>query len=208
MLLVTAVTSSATLGTHAAGQEDFMTSRWLRSGASALALVLAIALTASAQKAMNQADAVTATFTITAIDSGARMVTLKDKDGSTHDMVCGPEVQRFNALKVGDTVTFRYYESVATAIRRSGSAPAMSGNAGVTRTPGAKPGGTIAQQLTTTVTIEAIDMKVPSVTVRTADGNKLSFKVEDKKNLEGYKAGDKVDVTYTQALAISVAAAK
>jgi Cu/Ag efflux protein CusF len=84
----------------------------------------------------------------------------------------------------------------------------MSGNAGVTRTPGAKPGGTIAQQLTTTVTIEAIDPKIPSVTVKTADGNKLSFKVEDKKNIEGYKAGDKVDITYTQALAISVADAK
>jgi Cu/Ag efflux protein CusF len=158
---------------------------------------------------MNQADAVTAPFTITAIDSGARVVTLKDKEGITRELACGPEVQRFNALKVGDTVTFRYYESVATAIRRSsGTPPAMSGNAGVTRTPGAKPGGTVAQQLTTTVTIEAIDPKIPSVTVKTADGNKLSFKVEDKKNIEGYKAGDKVDITYTQALAISVAAPK
>jgi Cu/Ag efflux protein CusF len=158
---------------------------------------------------MNQADAVTATFTITAIDSGSRVVTLKDKEGVTREVACGPEVRRFDALKVGDTVTFRYYESVATAIRRSsGAPPAMSGNAGVTRTPGAKPGGTIAQQLTTTVTIEAIDPKIPSVTVKTADGNKLSFKVEDKKNIEGYKAGDKVDITYTQALAISVADAK
>lgn len=181
----------------------------IRSSILAVSLALLIAVASvAAQKAMNQADAVTATFTITAIDSGARIVTLKDKDGNTHDMVCGPEVQRFNSLKVGDTVTFRYYESVATAIRRPGSAPATPASAGVTRTPGAKPGGTIAQQLTTTVTIEAIDPKIPSVTVRTADGNKLSFKVEDKKNLEGYKAGDKVDVTYTQALAISVAAPK
>ncbi|HEY7286211.1 MAG TPA: hypothetical protein VH497_12245 [Vicinamibacterales bacterium] len=176
--------------------------------ALALAFVVGVATLASAQKAMNKADAVTATFTITAIDSGARMVTLKDKDGNTHDMVCSPDVQRFDALKVGDTVTFRYYESVATAIRRAGSAPAVSGNAGVTRTPGAKPGGTIAQQMTTTVTIEAVDPKVPSVSVRTADGNKLSFKVEDKKNIEGLKAGDKVDVTYTQALAVSVASPK
>lgn len=181
----------------------------IRSSILAVSLALLIAVASvAAQKAMNQADAVTATFTITAIDSGARIVTLKDKDGNTHDMVCGPEVQRFNSLKVGDTVTFRYYESVATAIRRPGSAAATPASAGVTRTPGAKPGGTIAQQLTTTVTIEAIDPKIPSVTVRTADGNKLSFKVEDKKNIEGYKAGDKVDVTYTQALAISVAAPK
>src|SRR5215831_16824432 len=152
------------------------------------AIVVGVTTFASAQKAMNQGEAITATFTITAIDSGSRLVTLKDKEGNTHDIVCGPAVERFNALKVGDTVTFRYYESVATAIRRSsGTPPAASGNAGVTRTPGAKPGGTVAQQMTTTVTIEAIDPKIPSVTVKTADGNKLSFKVEDKKNIEGYK---------------------
>jgi hypothetical protein len=56
-------------------------------------------------------------------------------------IICGPEIQRFNSLKVGDTVTFRYYESVATAIRQPGSAPAAAASTGVTRTPGAKPGG-------------------------------------------------------------------
>lgn len=61
--------------------------------------------------------------------------------------------------------------------------------------------------MTATVTIEAIDAKVPSVTVKSADGRKLSFRIEDKKNLEGYKAGDKVEVVYTQALAVNVEAA-
>jgi Cu/Ag efflux protein CusF len=32
----------------------------------------------------------------------------------------------------------------------------------------------------------------------------MSFRVQNAKNLEGYKAGDKVDITYTQALAVSV----
>ena len=173
-----------------------------------LACALTVSTMAVAQKPVNQAEAVSATFTVTAIDSAARLVTLTDKDGVTQDIVCGPEVQRFDQLKVGDNVTFRYYEALATAIRRPGSAPAAPESAGVTRTPGAKPGGTIAQQLTATVTIEAIDPKIPSVTVRAANGNKLSFKVEDKKNIEGYKAGDQVDVTYTQALAISVAPPK
>ncbi len=163
---------------------------------------------AFAQKPVNKAQAVSATFTITAIDSGARMVTLKDKDGITHDIVCGPDIQRFDQLKVGDSVTFRSYESVATAINHPGSAPKAAASAGITRTPGAKPGGTLAQQMTASVTIEAIDPKIPSVTVRTADGNRMSFTVEDPKNLEGYKTGDKVDVTYTQALAISVASPK
>jgi hypothetical protein len=36
--------------------------------------------------------------------------------------------------------------------------------------------------------VEAIDANVPSISVRTASGNKLSYKVEDGKNLEGVKA--------------------
>ena len=32
----------------------------------------------------------------------------------------------------------------------------------------------------------------------------MDFKVDNPKNLEGVKAGDKVEVTYTQALMISV----
>ncbi len=54
------------------------------------------------------------------------------------------------------------------------------------------------------MTVEAIDPKVPSIAVKAEDGRKMSFKVQDAKNLEGVKPGDKVEVTYTQALAISV----
>jgi Cu/Ag efflux protein CusF len=42
------------------------------------------------------------------------------------------------------------------------------------------------------------------VTVTLEDGRSMSFKVEDKKNLEGVKVGDKVDVTYTAAVMITV----
>lgn len=170
------------------------------------AAILAISVTLQAQKPVNVGDAVSATFTITAIDHSARIVTLEDKDKVSQDVYCGPDVKRFDALKVGDKVTFRYYESMVSAISRPGTAKAPVSE-GVTRSAGTKPGGTISQQQTSTVTIESIDTKVGAVTIRNAAGKKMSLKV-DKKNLEGYKAGDKVDITYTQALAISVDAAK
>ena len=174
---------------------------------AALAVVLTIPSIAMAQKPVSISDVVTESFTIDAIDHSARIVTLKDKDGNLEDVLCGPEVTRFDALKVGDKVTFRYHESLVSAIRRPGTSPAKD-SAAITRTPGTKPGGTLAQQMTAVVTIEAIDAKVPSVTIKSADGRKMSFKVENAKNLEGYKVGDKVEITYTQALAISVAAGK
>jgi ribosomal protein S17 len=181
----------------------------LRALIVAVTLVTAVSAAAfAAQKPVTIGEAITETFTIEAIEHSSRIVTLKDKDGLLEDVICGPEVQRFDALKVGDTVTFRYYESVVTAVRRSSSPAAPPVSSGVSRTPGAAPGGTISQQMTATVTIEAIDTKIPSVTVRATDGRRSSFKVEDPKNIVGYKAGDVVDVTYTRALAVSVTPAK
>lgn len=176
---------------------------------SRLLIALAVAVSAwspasvGAQQPVTRGAAATETFVIDAIDYSARLVTLRDPDGHTKTIYCGPEVERFNALKVGEKVTFRYYESIVYQIRKPGTAPASSGS-DVVRTPGTRPGGTISQQMTATVTVNAVDMKVPSVTVTTADGRKMSFKVEDPKNLQGVKAGDQVEVTYTQALAISV----
>jgi Cu/Ag efflux protein CusF len=188
---------------------SIMTQRFIGVIASALvAALLAGGPVVAAQKPVSVSDAVTETFTIEAIDSSARIVTLKDKEGNLEDVFCGPEVQRFDALKVGDTVSFRYYESVVSALRRPGQAARPAEAGGVTRTPGTRPGGTIAQQITATVTIQAIDAKIPSVTVKSDKGRVMSFRVQDAKNLEGYKVGDTVEVTYTQALAVSVEPAK
>jgi len=171
-----------------------------------LAVLVVLPLVARAQKPVTQTDAVEVTAKIEAIDKTARLVTLKDTEGDTETIKCGPEVKRFDELKVGDTVTFRYYESIAYAIRKPGQPSGLPAQTGpsVTRGQGPRPGGTIAQQETATVTVKAIDAKVPSVTVLTADGRTVSFKVEDKKNLKDVRAGDKVEITYTEAVMISV----
>jgi ribosomal protein S17 len=186
-----------------------MTSRTL--GISLLSAALVVLFAGSpvaAQKPVSTGEVISKTFTIEAIDSTNRVVTLKAPDGVLQEVYCGPEVQRFSALKVGDLVTFRYHESLVTAVRRSGQAKPASETAGVTRTPGTQPGGTVADQMTRTVTLQAIDTKTPSVTVKTDRGANMSLRIQDAKNLEGYKVGDTVDITYTRALAVSVEPAK
>jgi Cu/Ag efflux protein CusF len=163
---------------------------------------------ALAQKPVTQGAAVTETATIVAIDSTNRLITLKDKDGITDTIQAGPDMKRFGELKVGDVVTFRYYESVVYAIQKPGDKPPVPAAGGLVRGTGPKPGGTLSEQLTAVVTIQAIDAKIPSVTIKTEDGNVMSFKIEDPKNLTGVKVGDKVQITYTRALAISVEAPK
>ncbi len=62
----------------------------------------------------------------------------------------------------------------------------------------------MARQLTATVDVVAVDPSVPSITVKTADGRTVTRKIEDKKNIEGVKAGDKIDITYTQAALMAI----
>ena len=70
------------------------------------------------------------------------------------------------------------------------------------------PGGVIGAQQTMTVTVKAVDVKVPSITVTTQDGRTLTRKIEDAKNLEGVAPGDRIDITYSQALVVNAEAAK
>jgi len=154
-----------------------------------------------AQQPVSRTEEVSAAFTIEAIDHSTRVVTLRNKAGLLEEVYCGPEVQRFDALKVGDTVTFRYFETIVTGLSKPGAVAPPSTT--VTRTAGA-PGGSIARQTSATVTIETIDAKTPAVTVRTPSGGRSTFRVQDARNLEGYKAGDQVTITYTRGLAVSV----
>jgi hypothetical protein len=113
-------------------------------------------------------------------------------------------VKRFDELNVGDKVKLTYYESLVLQVRKPGGpAPTSGDQAKATKSTGA-PGVTIARQQTTTVEVLAIDQKLPSITVKTADGRTVTRKVQDPKNLEGVKVGDKIDITYTQAAILAV----
>ena len=176
----------------------------MRKTLAVLAVLVALPLAALAQKPVAKSEAVEVTATVESIDHTHRLITLKNSEGEV-ELGVGPEIKRFDELKVGDTVTFRYVESLVLQIQKPGQAPKpASGDPTVTRGTGPRPSGTIAQQQTATVTIKAIDPKVPAVTVVGANGHTFSHKVKDGKLLEGYKAGDKVEITYTEALMVSV----
>ncbi|HVQ30960.1 MAG TPA: hypothetical protein VMV21_15320, partial [Vicinamibacteria bacterium] len=146
---------------------------------AALAVLIALPLAAPAQTPKTELEGVELTAQIEAIDHDGRLVTLKDKTGTLQTIHAGPEIKRFDELKVGDTVTFRYYESMAYQIRKPGQPSGLptTGDAKVVRSQGPKPGATISKQETATVTIKAIDEKVPSVTVVTEDGRTASFRI-------------------------------
>ena len=179
---------------------------------SILAAVVWLAVTMSpisAQQTVTKASSVTSTATIQAIDTTTRTLTLRNEKGEEDTYSVGSTVQRFNELKVGDKVKMTYYESMVFQLRKPGEkANPQSDEAALTRAKSLLPGGTVATQEKRTVTVKAVDPAVPSITVTTEDGRTVSRKIDDKKNLEGVKPGDRIDITYTQAILTSVEAAR
>ena len=108
-------------------------------------------------------------------------------------------------IKVGDTLRATYYDNVVLRLRgpKDPPSPADRSSEAVTKTPGAKPGGVAATQRTIVATIDAIDPAVPSISFKGPNGWAYTSRVQDKKVLEKVKAGDKVDITWTEALMIS-----
>ena len=148
---------------------------------------------------------VTVTATVTAINQKTRAVTLTAQNGQVYSFVADTAVKNLAQVKQGDNVTVTYIEALAYDVRKPGTAPAPTTTvAGAAAPVGAMPAGAIAQQTTATVTITAIDPKVPSVTFKGPQGNTQTIKVLHPERLQGVKVGDLVDLTYTQALAIKV----
>lgn len=142
--------------------------------------------------------------TVEAIEAQSRTVTLKKADGTFVTVVAGPEVKRFEELKVGDKITARFYENLVLRMKQPGEADVDS--AAKATTPAVKdlPGATKAKQRTITATITNIDMKTPSITFTGPSGWKYTSRVLDKEALAKVKVGDKVDLTWTEAVLVSL----
>jgi hypothetical protein len=171
------------------------------------ALVL-LATAASAQTKTLPGERQTMTATVEAIEESRREVTLRDAKGELHTYVLGKEVTRFPAIKVGDKVNATYYDTITLRVKPAGEPDVDTLTEGVTPGGGRKPVGTAAVQQTITATIDAIDMNVPSISFKGPRGWKYSTKVQDKKALAQVKVGDKVDITWTEALLVGVSAGK
>jgi hypothetical protein len=159
---------------------------------------------------------VTKTATVDAIDATSRTVTVSFPSGLSEVVSVGPDVKRFSEVKVGDKIEMRYYESVVLQIRKPADAgsgapsasPTTSDSSAATAGTGPRPGGTAARQRKATVAVLAIDRAAPSITVKTTAGHTVTRKVNDAKNLDGLAVGDKIDITYTEAMLVHVVPAK
>jgi Cu/Ag efflux protein CusF len=149
---------------------------------------------------------ITATAVVKKIDQKTRMVTLKGSDGQTKTIHVSDEVKNLAQVKRGDTVTIAYYESIAWELRKRGTAtPSVDAAADASRNPaGQMPGAVAGAAVNVVAKITKIDKATNTVTLKGPKGKTVQVKVKDPSRLEGVKVGDLVEITYTEAMAISV----
>lgn len=173
-------------------------------GIIATAVLMSMAHSAMAQARTVTSEVRVETATVEAIESSTRTITLRKADGTLVSTIAGPEIKRFDEVKVGDKVNARYYDQVVVRLKRPGEPDEDRVEKGTTGSGQALPGGTKARQRTITATITAIDPQVPSISFTGPNGWKYSSSVQDTAALAKVKVGDKVDITWTEAVLVSI----
>jgi hypothetical protein len=153
--------------------------------------------------------------TIVSVDKANRWITLRDKNGLTFTVEAGPEVRNFDQIQAGDTVSVHYAESLAVALAKPGeplNPPSVAVGA-ARAAPGEKPAAGIGAQVNATVRIESVDLTknivtfTPQGTSSAGGGMMRAVHVETpegRKFIQGLKPGDQVQITYTEAVAVSI----
>jgi hypothetical protein len=142
---------------------------------------------------------------VTAIDKKKRTATLLGPDGKKYPIKVGPEAVNFDQVKMNDLVNVTLTEELVVYLEKEGTA-SSDGEAGVVALApkGEKPAGLVAQTIRTTGTVESIDQKKRTATVRFEDGTTKTFPVRDDIDLSKHKAGERLVFHLTEMIAISV----
>lgn len=143
---------------------------------------------------------------VMAIDHSARWVKLKDRSGFTKKVNVGNEINNFEQVEVGDIVNINYAETI---IIKAFGADAISAGEEIESVfaraqEGQKPAAASATARTIVVTISAIDLKNSLVTLKDLKGDTKTFHPRSASNLKKVKVGDKVAISFAEALAITV----
>lgn len=145
---------------------------------------------------------------VESIDRAKREVTLKGPLGNMATVTVDQRVKRFDEIKVGDLVRADYYISIAAELRKPTAeeekSPIQVLDVAGKAPPGTSPAAGGLRRLKVVTTVEGLDRPTETVTVKGPMGNFLTARVADPANLTQFRIGDKIVVTLTEALAISL----
>jgi hypothetical protein len=143
---------------------------------------------------------------VVGIDKATRTVTLKGPKGNVVDVVAGDEVKNFDQIKLGDFVVARYLQALSLELMKTkaGVRQAAEREGAVRAQPGERPAGAVARQVTAIADVTDVNPKNKTITLKGPKGNVVTLDVHNPDHFKVVKKGDQVEVTYTEALALSV----
>jgi len=143
---------------------------------------------------------------VVAINKGTRTLTLKGPSGDVVDLAASTDVKNFDQIKVGDFVVARYARALTLELRKTkGNAGDVTVSEGAaTAKPGERPAAGGAREVTAIATVTAVDPKKKTISLKGPNGKVVMLDVKNPDQFKVVKKGDQVQVTYTEALVLSV----
>lgn len=153
-------------------------------------------------------ETVTLSGTVERTDRTNRTLTLRTSPSTTQIISIAPDLKLFDELQTGDKITVRLSESVIAAVR-----PGVKPSVAVDTTANATPRdpsqkSEVLQQVKAAVTVESVDRRQNLIVYKTADNRRVTRAVIDPRLLDGLKAGDVVEITYTRERAVDLQRAR
>src|SRR5512138_804714 len=154
----------------------------------------------------------TITATVESVDLKTRMVGIVGPDGKHVVLQAGEHVRNLAQVKVGDKVQIEYYEGLVAEMQPPGASGEVTMSKAMARAkPGERRAGAVGEAVTATVVIDYVDTLRHVVHFTGPLGKTHIVKVKRpqfKEMLKKLKPGDKVNLTYFEAVAVSVEPAK
>ena len=160
---------------------------------------------------IDKALLVEATATVTAVDMENHLVTIQGPEGNLTVIQVTDQVKNLPQVKIGDKVNITYYRSaVVDLVKTKGDVELGTEIRGAKASApaGEKPAGAIGTEVKRRVEVVFVDPYQKFITFRGPDIGVRKVTLKNRPDLQHYldelKKGDIVEVTYTEALAISL----
>jgi hypothetical protein len=170
---------------------------------SAVLILAVLAFDAAVQtQAPNSVTRETTTIaTVDRVERSSRVLTAHSEGNVVHSLYVEPSVKAFDNVKVGDVITVRYTESVIVQVRPNAKLTELQDTTAAEHKAG---NSSVVQQQKLIVIIDDIDSQGLFVTYRTHDNRRGLHAVQNKELLKGVRRGDRIEITLTQARAVSI----
>jgi hypothetical protein len=150
-------------------------------------------------------ETATGMVTMQSIDAAARTLVLKRADGLTATFKAGPEIRRFNQLKVGDQIMSTVTDNSTIFVLKEKLTPSAAASQAVVRTPeGASVGGIIVNAINIDAKVLDVDLDHRTVLLQYGPTQTRSVSVRPTVDLSQVAVNDTVLVRGTQTISIRV----